>query len=136
MKDQENSLTSIDDTLKTLNITDPQTGTLITADDVFMDWAATMYLMDGSVGDGRYHYNNYPGAPRVTAPEVTVTCPGSAGGSVNQYGIDYLTLNCPGDYTLHFSGSTVVGLLPSDAHSGKYAFWSNKGDESDMTLHA
>jgi immune inhibitor A len=134
VKDQENSLTSIDDTLKTLNITDPQTGKLITADDVFMDWAATMYLMDGSVGDGRYHYKNYPDAPRITAPDVTLTCPGSAGGSVNQYGIDYLTINCPGDYTLHFSGSTVVGLLPTDAHSGKYAFWSNKGDESDMTL--
>ena len=24
--------------------------------------------------------------------------------------------------------------LPADAHSGKYAFWSNKGDSSDMTL--
>ena len=25
-------------------------------------------------------------------------------------------------------------MLPADAHSGKYAFWSNKGDSSDMTL--
>jgi immune inhibitor A len=24
--------------------------------------------------------------------------------------------------------------LPTDVHSGKYAFWSNKGNESDMTL--
>jgi len=35
---------------------------------------------------------------------------------------------------LQFNGSTIVGLLPADANSGKYAFWSNKGDESDMTL--
>jgi hypothetical protein len=27
-----------------------------------------------------------------------------------------------------------VGVLPVDPHSGEYAYWSNKGDESDMTL--
>jgi len=134
VKHQENGLVSIDETLAELNITDPQTGDVITADDVFMDWATTMWLMDSSVGDGRYHYNNYADAPTITAAESVSTCPGSLGGSVNQYGIDYYTINCPGDYTLQFNGSTVVGLLPADANSGKYAFWSNKGDESNMTL--
>jgi hypothetical protein len=27
-----------------------------------------------------------------------------------------------------------VGVIPEDPHSGEYAFWSNKGDESDMML--
>jgi bacillopeptidase F (M6 metalloprotease family) len=27
-----------------------------------------------------------------------------------------------------------VGILPTNAHSGNYASWSNKGDDSDMTL--
>jgi hypothetical protein len=133
VKNPENGLTSIDDTLKALNITDPLTGELITADDVFMDWAATLHLMDESVGDGRFHYGNYPGAPRITESE-SVSCPDSVSGSVNQYGIDSFTIDCPGDYTLSFNGSTVIGLLPTDAYSGKYAFWSNKGDDSDMTL--
>ncbi len=130
----ENGLASIDETLTGLNITDPQTGKVVNADDVFMDWAATMWLQDESVGDGRYHYNNYPDAPNITASESISTCPTSTSGSVNQYGIDYFTINCEGDHTLKFSGSTVAKLLPADAHSGKYAFWSNKGDESDMTL--
>jgi immune inhibitor A len=134
VKHQENGLVSIDETLAELNITDPQSGNTVTADDVFMDWAATMWLMDESVGDGRYHYNNYPDAPTITVAEPVSSCPQSSGGSVNQYGIDYYTISCSGDYTLHFNGSTVVGLLPVDANSGKYAFWSNKGDESDMTL--
>jgi hypothetical protein len=129
-----NDLTSVDDTLAKLNITDPQTGKVITADDVFMDWAVAMHLKDGSVGDGRYTYKNYPNGPQVEASESVSNCPQSLSGSVNQYGIDYYTINCSGDYTLHFSGSTVVGLLPVDAHSGQYAFWSNRGDESDMTL--
>ena len=134
VKHPENGLVSIDETLAELNITDPLTSNPITADDVFMDWAATMWLMDPSVGDGRYDYSNYPDAPTITVSEPVSNCPQSLGGSVNQYGIDYFSINCAGDHTLNFSGSTVVGLLPADANSGKYAFWSNKGDESNMTL--
>lgn len=130
----ENDLASVDHTLAELNITDLQTGNPITADDVFMDWAATMYLMDGSVGDGRYDYKNYPNAPQYSPAEFISSCPESLGGSINQYGIDYYSINCTGDFTLHFSGSTVAGLLPVNPRSGSYAFWSNKGDESDMTL--
>lgn len=134
VKHPENGLASIDQTLADLNITDPQTGKVVTADDVFMDWAATMWLQNESVGDGRYHYGNYPDAPNISVSQSIDSCPQSTSGSVNQYGIDYFTINCEGDHILKFSGSTVAKLLPADAHSGKYAFWSNKGDESDMTL--
>jgi len=130
----ENDLPSVDSTLAELNITDPQTGNAITADDVFMDWAVTMHLMDESVDDGRYRYKNYPNAPRAEGSESVSSCPQSLGGTVNQYGIDYYTINCEGDYTLQFKGSTVVGLLPINANSGDYMYWSNRGDESDMTL--
>lgn len=130
----ENDLTSVDQTLADLDIKDPETGKVITADDVFMDWAATMILMDESVGDGRYDYHNYPNAPTATATESVTSCPKTLDGTVNQYGIDYYNISCAGDYTLKFNGSTVVGLLPVSAHSDKYMFWSNRGDESDMTL--
>ena len=130
----ENDLTSVDDTLNELSITDPLTNEEITADDVFIDWAVTMHLMDESVGDGRYTYTNYPNAPRVTATEVISSCPQSMSSTVNQYGIDYYTIDCAGEYNLRFTGSTAVGLLPVDANSGNYMFWSNRGDESDMTM--
>ena len=130
----ENDIASVDDTLAELNITDPETGQTVTADDVFMDWAVTMYLMDGSVGDGRYQYKNYPDAPQITETRSISNCPQSTSGSVNQYGIDYFTIRCAGEYTLNFTGSTVARLLPMDAHSGSYAVWSNMGNESDMTL--
>ena len=130
----QNGLHSVDSTLAELNITDPQTGQIITADNVFMDWAAALYLRDGNVGDGRFTYHNYPDAPQYMPAEFIASCPQTTTGAVNQYGIDYITINCPGDYTLHFSGSTVVGLLPTETHSGEYAFWSNKSDYSTMTL--
>jgi len=131
----ENGLSSVDDTLADLNITDPQTGKVITADDVFMDWAAALYLLDGNVGDGRFTYHNYTDSPQAADTESISDCPSSVlNRSVNQYGIDYINVSCSGDHTIHFSGSTVSGLLPADAYSGDYVFWSNRGDESDMTL--
>ncbi len=53
---------------------------------------------------------------------------------MNQYGVDYVGLQCEGEYTLSFQGSDRVQVVPAEAHSGEYAFWSNRGDESDMTL--
>jgi hypothetical protein len=53
---------------------------------------------------------------------------------VHQYGVDYIEITCAGDFSLHFTGSTATRVLPEDPYSGSYAFWSNKGDESNMTL--
>ena len=131
----ENGLSSVDDTLANLNITDPQTGQIVTADDLFMDWAAALYLRDKNVGDGRYTYYNYPDGPQSSDTENISDCPGPVlDRSVNQYGLDYININCAGEHTLRFTGSTISGLLPAEAYSGDYVFWSNKGDESDMTL--
>jgi immune inhibitor A len=131
----ENDLVSVDDTLKTLNAVDPQTGKVMTADDVFMDWAAALYLQDGKVGDGRYTYHNYPTAPQTTDTETISTCSQSAlTRDVHQYGIDYINISCAGDHTLTFTGSTAVHMLPVDPYSGSYAFATNLGNESDMTL--
>jgi hypothetical protein len=130
----EDDLTSVDGTLAELNITDPQTGKVMTADDVFMDWAATLYLMDENVGDGRFVYHNYPSAPQYSPSDVISNCPTSISSDVRQYGIDYYTIDCAGDHQIEFTGSTMANLLPVDVHSGSYAFWGNKGNESNMML--
>jgi immune inhibitor A len=131
----ENDLTSVDNTLSTLKINDEATSKPITADDVFIDWAIALFVQNKNVGDGRYAFHNYPDAPQTNPTETISTCPSSPfSRTVHQYGIDYLNITCAGNYNLHFEGSTVTGLLPVDAHSGLHSFWSNKGDESDMTL--
>ncbi len=131
----ENDLTSVDDTLRELNLNDPQRGQPITMDDVFTDWAVAVFLHDASVADGRYAFHNYDDAPQAKATETISECPAAPiSRQVNQFGMDYIAIECEGDLTLNFTGSTAVGLLPIDPNSGDYAFWSNKGDESDMTL--
>jgi hypothetical protein len=133
--DPLNGLAGVDDVLANIGATDPQTGRTLTADDVFLDWVVANYLQDATAGDGQYAYHNYPEAPQAKVTETITTCPtGDNTRQVHQYAVDYIRIRCRGDFTLHFEGSIQVGVIPEDARSGKYAFWSNKGDDSDMTL--
>jgi immune inhibitor A len=131
----QNGLDSLDNTLAQAGITDPATGKTISADDFFLDWAITNIVNDASVADGRYVYHNYAAASTARPTETVASCPvDTSTRTVNQYGVDYIHLTCPGNYTLNFAGATSTHLLPADPHSGAYAYWSNKGDESDMAL--
>ncbi|MCB2209434.1 immune inhibitor A [bacterium] len=131
----DNSMESITLVLEDLGITDPVTGEAVTADDVFADWAVTNTLMDSSVADGRYDYVRYDPIPATRTETIDGLPDGPLNRYVHQYGVDTIELSgITGDVQLHFSGDTTVGLLPEAAHSGDYAFYSNKGDESDMTL--
>jgi hypothetical protein len=77
----------------------------------------------------------YPNAPQADETETISDCDsGAQTRDVHQYGADYIRITCDGDYTLNFEGSLLTSLLPEGAYSGDYAFWSNKGDSSDMTL--
>jgi immune inhibitor A len=132
---EKNGLEGIDAVLALMHATDPQSGEPIGADDVFADWVIASYLNDPQAGNGRYAYRRYSTAPSPAASEEIDQClPDWENREVKQYGVDYIRINCSGDFTLKFEGAQEVGVLPQDAYSGSYAFWSNKGDESDMTL--
>jgi immune inhibitor A len=132
---QQNELDSVDSTLSELGITDPLTSQVITADDFFLDWALTNYIHDGNVSDGRFIYHNYPNSPTARDTEWISTCPSNTfTRTVNQYGVDYLRISCPGEHNIQFTGATLTPLLPADPHSGEFAFWSNKANESNTSL--
>jgi immune inhibitor A len=133
--DPANGMVSIDHTLAELGVTDLLTGKIVGADDIFADWVVANYLKDPKVADGRYYYHNYPHAPQPAPTEEVRNCPvENSPRQVSQYGVDYIRIRCSGDYTLRFEGTTQVNLVPTDPYSGAYAFYSNMGDTSDMTL--
>jgi hypothetical protein len=131
----ENGMTSIDEVLIELGERHLATGEPLTADDVFVDWLLASYLNEPSISEGRYFYHNYPDAPQADETETIRRCPqDEITRDVHQYGVDYIHINCSGEYNLHFEGTIQVPVVPQDPYSGEYAFWSNRGDESDMTL--
>ncbi len=131
----ENGMVSVDAVLSEIGAQDSIAGGRLTADALFRDWTVANYVMNPAVDNGLFSYANYLDAPQADATERVRTCPaGAQTRDVHQYGVDYIRITCDGEYTLRFEGGVQVGLLPVDAHSGAYAFWSNQGDESDMTL--
>jgi len=130
-----NGMESIDAVLEDLDLRDPKTNEVILAEDVFADWAVANFLGDRHVADGRYYYNIYPSAPKASPTVSFPTCPlKPVAYDVAQYGVDYLEIDCGGDYTLTFQGNTTASILPTDPYSGEYFFWSNMGDHSNMSL--
>jgi immune inhibitor A len=124
----------VDSTLATLGLADPGTGKTLTIEDVFADWAAANFLNDSSLAQGQYGYQGF--AEKVPGPTDTITdCPtGLISANVHQFGTRYIELTCHGDVTIHFTGSQQVPLVPTQPHSGRYAMWSSREDESDTTL--
>jgi immune inhibitor A len=130
-----NGLSSIDIILEDMGITNPSTGETLTADDLVMDWVITNFVNDETIGDGQYVYIKYASPPCTRQSEVIRNCEsGPQAFDVHQYGVDYIRILCPGQFNLRFDGAVETKLVPADPYSGEYAFWSNKGDSSDMTL--
>jgi hypothetical protein len=135
VREPGNGLEGMDQALREIQAVDPSTKQPVRTEDLFLDWAITNYVHDASIADGRYDYHNYKDAPTANTTETVPACPlDPASRTVHQYGSDYISITCPGNHTLLFSGATTNRLLPVDPHSGSYDFWSNKGDTSDMTL--
>jgi len=130
-----NGLDSIDGVLAGLGARDPATGNTLTADDVYADWSVAVMLNDPAVENGRYAYGRYPEAPTILdVSDEFEDCPLDATRTVAQYGLDPILLHCPGEWRMSFDGSTLAQVVPADPRSGDFAFWTNRGDESDMTL--
>jgi len=133
--DPANGLHAVDNVLQSQAITDAATGQPITALDVVADWVIANYLSDAEVADGRYAYNNYSSAPQINFPTDTFyDCPVAQEATVHQFAADYYEINCSGALTLTFTGSRQVPVIPTQPHSGRYAFWGHRNDESDTYL--
>jgi immune inhibitor A len=104
-----------------------------TFDDLFADWVVANYL------DGRENSAGVPGYASLSLENPSHsadhrTHPTQQRASVRQYATDYVLLEGEGDLQLRFSGSTLVPLVGNEVHSGRYQWWTVRGDEGDATL--
>ncbi|MGC9335561.1 MAG: hypothetical protein ACP5JJ_15530, partial [Anaerolineae bacterium] len=124
----ENSFTSVEDVLRS-------EGSDLTYEDLFADWVVANLLDDPSIDDGRYGYEDIdPPAFDVETTYYRMAYPVSERATVHQHGSDYIEVQGTQPLNFSFTGSTQVGLVDTSAHSGRYFWWSNRGDDSDMSL--
>ena len=104
-------------------------------DNVFQNWTIANYLQDNQTDNGIYGYGENSQNPQFFATEDVGCNTGFLERTVNQYGTDYISISCDKPFTIQVNGSSLVNLLPVDPYSSKFYLWSNKGDESHMTLN-
>ncbi len=103
----------------------------VSFDEVFADWTVANLISDSTVGEGQYDYTLADTPPGYSA--TAKSYPFSTHASVSQYGTDYYRFAArPGDgpLTIEFEGDPTVSLLPTDAYSGNWMLWGNRGDDS------
>ena len=124
----ENSFASVDAVLEELD-------TGLTYKDLFGDWVVANLVDDPSIVDGRYGYADInPPTLDIETTYRKSDYPVSGSGTVHQHGTDYVELHGDSSLAFRFTGSTQIGLVDTTAHSGRYFWWSNRGDDSDMML--
>ena len=101
--------------------------------DVFADWVIANYLDDPAVGPGRWGYRHLDPQPVQLETEYNAY-PVEISGQVGQYATDYFKFAGVGDLTIEFEGVQHVRIAPNEPHSGTFQWWSNRGDDSNMTL--
>ncbi|MCP4542105.1 MAG: hypothetical protein GY832_33695 [Chloroflexi bacterium] len=124
----ENSFASVEAVMDDL-------GTDLTYEDLFADWIVANQLDDPYLSDGRYGYKDInPPSFEIEMTHYESDYPVSESSTVHQHGTDYIELQGERPLVLNFTGSTQIGLVNAVAHSGRYFWWSNRGDDSDMML--
>ncbi|MGQ9593714.1 MAG: hypothetical protein ACUVXH_04200 [Anaerolineae bacterium] len=99
----------------------------------FADWLVANLLDNPRVADGRYAYRSLDlPAPSVERLQVRPGEP--VAGTVRPYGVDYLEVDPQQVGRVRFAGDPVARLAPALAHSGRFAWWSHRGDSSDARL--
>ncbi len=98
-------------------LTDLHTG--LTFEDLFADWLVSRWQEAGPTS--AFH------PPSQEYPMIIQD-------SVGQWGADWVSLPASSDLQVRFSGAITAPLPGIPAHSGRYAWWSGRADDSLVTL--
>jgi hypothetical protein len=106
----------------------------LTFEDVFADWLVANHVdhIDDEL-ELQYQYPDHVVGP-VSTDVSHDQYPVRRQSTVHQYAADYIEIKSEADLVISFRGHTQARLVPADAHGGQYAWWANRGDESDATL--
>ncbi len=102
-------------------------------EDVYSSWIIANLINRTSMGDGKYGYKGIrPASPFL---ELVDSLDGEQlVGSLPPYGTRYYEVRPQGPVQINFTGSTLARLTPADPASGRYSWYSNRGDETEFSL--
>lgn len=103
---------------------------------VFADWVIANYMDNPEAlqGNGVYGYRDLDLPTPPLAHTFSVDTADAHRATVNNYATDYLRVEGRGNVTLRFKGQTSTQLANTQPYSGRRAWWSNRGDDSNSRL--
>lgn len=105
----------------------------ISFESVFRDWVVANYLDEDGVRDRRYRYDRLE--VRVPPTERVTSSTGWRDRTVHQFAADYVEVGGRWSRaTIRFQGVQETRVVPAEARSGRYFWWSNRGDMVDTRL--
>ncbi len=130
----ENGFEGLDAVLASNGILASDSLSPLRAEQVFGDWVVANYLNSPILGNKRFSYQlDYP-IPNFQETETSV-CPVEwQERTVNQFGADYIRLDCDKDFALEFQGESSAKLISGLEEGDNHFFWSNRSDSSQTTL--
>lgn len=138
-----NGMTSVDQTLHTIQAIDPIDGQAMTAERLFADFSAANFVQDASIANGQYGYTDAQLASLSQAAWTeSYLAPNHlrlSNAPINQWSTHYYRISSDVSrpdqtYEVSFTGNDSIGILPVNAHSGQFGWWSNRVDNSDTRL--
>lgn len=132
--EKANGYHSVELVLEGLRQSNLNTYSGINGDELFRDWTIANLISSFQLDiPEKFKYRNYQ-PPAFSVGNLADSNSIWQKKNVKQYGTQYFEINCSSDCNLELQGQPIVRILPESPHSGDYYVWSNKGDESEMTL--
>jgi len=101
--------------------------------DVYANWLMAKLINNHNVSNGEFGFTEY--TPVTPIREMIRTIDGKPiEDQLPPYGARYYQIQGTEPVKVDFNGSTLARLTPADPTSGKYVWYSNRGDESEFSL--
>lgn len=101
--------------------------------DVYASWILANLLNRPSLDEGQYGYQEISPVPPILE-QVQAFNGEPIADKLPPYGTRYYQIRRDAPVQVNFNGSTLARLTPADPPSGEFAWYSNRGDETEFTL--
>lgn len=102
-------------------------------EEIYASWLLANLLNQPNLLEGQYGYQDI--RPVMPERELLRSFKGEViADQLPPYGARYYEIRSDEDLTGTFKGATLARLTPADPASGEYAWYSNRGDESEFSL--
>jgi hypothetical protein len=103
-------------------------------EEVFANWLVANLIDRPQIAEGQFGYKDYDPYLIRNRRQISALNEEPIEEQLPPYGAHYYQIQASDAVKVSFAGSTLARLTPADPPSGQFAWYSNRGDQSEFTL--